>query len=460
MLNFFFEILRNVDNFFWAYIAFALIIVLGSFLTFKNSFFQIRQIPSILYNFVQLIGKSSKEVRGVHPLRAFFASVGGMIGVGNVVGIATAVQLGGPGALFWVWVTGMIGAIVKYSEIYLGLKHRVENNQGGYDGGPMYFLKAAFKNRFIPIFVAVLLCIYGVEIYQFSVVTDSVSANWSLNRYLVTGGLLLAVLYASLGGVKRVGRICSWIMPFFIVTYVVMACWILVVEAHVLPSIFATVFKSAFTGHAAIGGFAGSTFILAIQHGISRAAYSADIGIGYDSIIQSESNTLYPQKQARLAILGVFVDNLVCTLSILIVLISGIWKADVAINGSLLVQTALSHYFPYMDFFMPLFLSIVGFTTIIAFFCVGLKCARFLFPKRGHTFYVIYGTLSLVASTFIRQTEALLIMSIAGALLLIINLIGIFILRKQISFVIPDEDNKKKTVSIKPRAEKSSQNIL
>lgn len=456
MLNFFFDILKNIDSFFWGYVAFALIIILGSFLTFTNSFFQIRQIPSILKSFFLLIGKPSKEIRGVHPLKAFFASVGGMIGVGNIVGIATAVQMGGPGALFWVWVTGMIGAIVKYSEIYLGLKHRVENNEGGYDGGPMYFLKAAFKSRIIPIFVAILLCIYGVEIYQFSVVTDSVSSNWHINRYLVISVLLVAVLYTSIGGVRRIGKICSWIMPFFILTYLSMAFWILVVEAHALPAIFASVFKSAFTGHAAVGGFAGSTFILAIQHGISRAAYSSDIGIGYDSIIQSESSTLYPQKQARLAILGVFVDNLICTLSILMVLISGIWKADVAIDGSHLVQTALSAYFPYMDFFMPLFLSTVGFTTIIAFFCVGLKCARYLFPKRGYTFYVIYGALGLLASTFLRQTEALLIMSIAGALLLIINLIGIFILRKQISFVIPDEESKKKSVPFNTRADKSS----
>lgn len=434
-----FNILRSIDDFFWGYIAFVLILILGSVLTFKASFFQLRQIPSILKSFFQLMRRSSKGERGVHPLKTFFASVGGMVGVGNIVGIVTAIQLGGPGALFWVWITGMIGAIVKYCEIYLGLKYRVENNAGGYDGGPMHFLKAAFKNRFIPLFVAGLLCIYGIEIYQFSVITDSVSANWGLNRYVVSLGLLALVLYASLGGVRRIGKIAIWIMPCFLLTYLAMSVWIVGMEMAQLPSVLATVFKSAFTGHAALGGFAGSTVIVAIQQGISRAAYSADIGIGYDSIIQSESSIRQPQKQARLAILGVATDNLICTLSILVVLLSGIWTSETPIAGSLLVQTALSRYFPYMEVFMPLFLSIVGFTTIIAFFCVGLKCASYLLPKRGYALYVAYGTVSLFCSMFIRQTEALLIMSIAGSLLLITNLLGIFLLRKEVSFVIPEE---------------------
>lgn len=436
MLSSFFNFLKGIDGILWGYVDFILIIVLGSYLTFKTSFFQVRQIPAILKSFFDLIGKSPKGIRGTHPLKVFFASVGGMVGVGNIVGVVTAVQLGGPGALFWVWVTGMIGAIVKYSEIYLGLKYRVENGEGGYDGGPMYFLKAAFKNRYLPIIVAFLLCIYGVEIYQFSVMTESVSINWGLNPYLVTTFVLLAVLYASLGGVQRIGKICSVVMPLFLVIYIGMGLWILINEASTIPTVLSSVFSSAFSGHAAVGGFIGSTAIMAIQNGMGRAAYSADIGIGYDSIIQSESSMLYPQKQARLAVLGVLLDNLICTLSILLVLVSGLWRAENPIAGSCLVQSVLSTYFPYMGFFMPLFLSIVGFTTIIAYFCVGLKCARYLLPKSGGWIYTIYGTTSLFFSSFISQTQTLLIMSVAGALLLVINLFGIFILRREISFVI------------------------
>lgn len=431
MIHSFFRSLTTLDQFFWSYVAFVLIMILGGFLTFKMRFFQIRALPMIVKTFVQLL-KTRSTGQGVHPLRAFFASVGGMIGIGNVVGIVTAIQIGGPGALFWVWVAALIGAMIKYSEIILGLKYRVANQRGGYDGGPLYFLKAAFNKKWIPIAVAVLLCIYGVEVYQFSVVTDSLASNWNLNRYAVMGGLLGLVLYAGKGGVKRIGKICSTIMPFFLVTYVFMSLWMIGHEIHLVPGILLTVLKSAFTGHAPVGGFIGSSIALAIQHGISRAAYSADLGIGYDSIIQSESSTVHPEKQASLAVLGVFIDNLICTMSILVVLISGIWSSDQPIEASRLVQTALGKYFPSMALFMPLFLMIVGYTTLIAYFCVGLKCARFLAPKHGEKIYFAYAVIAFVFFSFFDQTQVLLVMSLSGALLLCFNLLGIFQLREQI----------------------------
>jgi AGCS family alanine or glycine:cation symporter len=430
-----FEYLRQFDSFIWDYVAFILIILLGCCLTFHARAFQVRALPSIVRSFISLFTQpSDPKQRGVHPLKAFFASVGGMIGIGNVVGIVTAVQIGGPGALIWVWVAAFVGTIVKYSEIFLGLKYRVKNEHGGYDGGPMYFLQQAFKNRWLPPVVALLLCVYGVEIYQFAVVTDSLSANLGFNRPLVIAGLLALVVYASVGGIARVGKICSWVMPFFVSIYMVMGLWIIFSEATLLPEVLYNAFVSAFTGHAAVGGFAGSTVMLAIQHGVARAAYSGDIGIGYDSIIQSESSTVYPERQARLAILGVCIDNIICTVSILIVLLSGVWTAIDPIEGSLLVQTALSHYFPYMHIFMPLFLFIAGYTTMIAYFCVGIKCARFLHPRYGSPLYLAYAVSAWVFFSFFDQSQAMLVMSLAGAMLLITNLIGIFLLRHQIVF--------------------------
>lgn len=434
MLVAIFNFLTHLDRVFWGYIAFVLIFLLGCCLTVQGRFFQIRAFPSIVKTFFQLFPKSTSNAIGVHPLKAFFASVGGMIGIGNVVGIVTAVQIGGPGALFWVWTSALIGSVIKYSEIYLGLKHRIKNDRGGYDGGPMYFLRHAFNNRWIPLLVSVLLCIYGVEIYQFTVVTDSLSTNLSLNRYAVMAILLSLILYAGIGGISRIGKICSCVMPFFMVLYISMSLWVIFQEISLLPDILKNVFVSAFTGHAAIGGFVGSSALLAIQHGISRAAYSADIGIGYDSIIQSESNTIYPERQARLAVLGVCVDNVICTMSILVVLVSGVWKAVDPIEGSQLVQTALSYYFPYMHLFIPLFLLVVGYTTMIAYFSVGLKCARFLSPKYGDRMYIVYGVIALTAFSFFDQTQALLVMSLAGAMLLITNLLGIYLLRHQIVF--------------------------
>jgi AGCS family alanine or glycine:cation symporter len=340
----------------------------------------------------------------------------------------------------WVWIGGIIGAIIKYCEIYLGFTSRIVNREGGYDGGPMYFLRKAFASPLIPIIVAILLCIYSVEIYQFSVITESISTNWYIPKGYVVLLLLAAVLYASLGGVQRIGKICSWVMPFFLVVYLLLGLWVLSAEWRALPAIFLSVFRSAWSGHAAMGGFAGAGVLIAIQYGLARASYSSDIGIGYDSIIQSESSTARPERQARLAILGVFVDNAICTLSILIVLVSSVWYANPPLLGSQLVQEGLSRYIPYMEYFMPLFFIVTGYTTIITYFVVGLKCARYLVPTWGKKAYALYGIIFFLVCSFIPQALALLVMSISGAMLLMINLLGIYRLRREIHFVAEERE--------------------
>lgn len=425
--------LYTLDGIFWGYIAFILIIVMGVILSIRGRFFQIRAFPSIIRDFCLFAVRRNKG-QGVHPLKTFFTSVGGMIGIGNIAGVITAVQIGGPGALFWVWIAGLVGGVIKYAEVYLGFKYRQKNAEGGYNGGPMYFLRAAFNSKLIPLAVAFLLCIYGVEIYQFTVVVDSVSANFEVSHYLVGGVLLTLVLYASLGGVSRVGKICALVMPLFTVMYVGMGLWVLIVEYASLPAIFQTIVTSAFTGHAAVGGFAGSGMLLAIQHGMSRAAYSGDIGIGYDSILQSESSTTVPEKQAGLSILGVCIDNIVCTMSILVALASGVWTVGTEVDGSALIQTALSQYFPAMHVFMPSFIFIVGYSTTIAYFCVGIKCAEFIHPRRGRMAYLVYGTAMFIFFSFSDQATALLIMSLTGAMLLIVNLLGMYKLRREVQF--------------------------
>lgn len=427
-----FELLSKLDQFFWGYVAFIMIMVMGVWLTIQSRFIQIVRLPMIFRTFWTLL-LQRQEGKGIHPLKAFFASTGGMIGIGNVVGVATAVQFGGPGALFWFWVAGLLGGILKYSEIYLGLKFRVENKDGGYDGGPMYYLKHAFRAGWLPILAAILLCIYGVEIYQFSVVAESISNNWHLPWVAVILFLLVAVLWAGIGGVKRISEICSWVIPVFIVFYITMGVSIICMEAGAIPALIKTIFRSAFTGHAAVGGFVGSSMLLAVQHGIGRASYSADICIGYDSIIQSESRASVPEYQAVLAILGVFIDNIICSITILTVLASGAWKLSG--EGSEIVQIAFGRYFPGMNVFLPFFYFVVGYTTLIAYFSVGIKCCRYLFPQKGKLIYVLFAIFMFMMFSYVPQSKALLVMSVSGSMLLIINLLAIFRLRKEIYFL-------------------------
>ena len=207
---------------------------------------------------------------------------------------------------------------------------------------------------------------------------------------------------------------------------------------HLMPELLGTVVSSAFSEHAAVGGFLGSGLLATVSHGVRRGCYSGDIGIGYASVIHSETSAKVPEKQAFLVIFEIFLDTFfICTTSVMVILITGTWHQ--VPDSVMLVQTALSNYFPYMNFFMPLFLFLVGYATINAYFCVGLKCAGELMPRYGKVLYFAYAIFALLFFSFFDSTLAQAIMAIAGGLLLVINSIGIFLLRKEISFYLaPD----------------------
>lgn len=426
----------ELDAIFWGYLGFMLIVFLGCYLTITTRFFQFRAFSAIVGTVFQEMTRPSSGERGIHPLKAFFASVGGMLGVGNVVGIVTAIQMGGPGALLWVWVAGFAGTLIKYAEVYLGLKHRVRNAHDSYDGGPMFFVRKAYGVKWISSLICILLCFYSAEIYQFNVIVDTLAFAWGGDRLLIMVALLGLIIYALLGGVARVAKVCAMVMPIFIIVYMSMCFWVIGSHFADLPGILKVVFESAFTGHAAVGGFAGSTMMLAIQNGMAGACYSADIGIGFDSTIQSESQSVNPERQACMAFVGVCLDNLVCTLSILVVLVTGLWQAPLGSESAPLVQLALGEHFPGMHLIMPGFIFILGYTTLISILVVGTKCARYLHPKQGAAYYMVYTICALVFFSFFDQTVPLLAMRISGALLLIINLAGIYQLRHEVVFRI------------------------
>jgi AGCS family alanine or glycine:cation symporter len=342
------------------------------------------------------------------------------------------VQIGGPGALFWIWVTACAGTIVKYSEVYLGVKYRVEDANGRYTGGPMYFLQQTFKSSWVPVTVALLLCFYGVEVFQFSIVTNTIADNWDLPKEWVIATFLVMILFASVGGVNRVGAISSAIIPFFVITYVGMGTWVLLQNVSEVPYIFQQVFTAAFTGSAALGGFTG-TLISTVSQGVRRGCYTGDVGVGYASVIHSETSSHSPQKQASLVIFEIFADTFfVCTTSIMLILTTGVWNQP--IPTAKLVQTALGMYFPYMHLFMPFFLALIGYATINAYMCVGAKSAQFIAPKWGQKVFFAYAAVILPLFAYIDVGLAQTAMAISGGLLLVINSIGIFRMRHELSF--------------------------
>lgn len=431
-----FDLLNILDEALWSYLGVPAIMLISVWLGFKSRFVQVRKFGYVLKTFWGfLTTRNKEEVRGVHPLQAFFACIGGCVGVGNVVSICTAVQIGGPGALFWIWVTAIFGMLIKYAEVYLGMKYRVQAEDEGYTGGPQYYLRKVFKGQTVPKLAALLLCVYGVEVYQFSVVTHSVSYNFGFDQTIVTLILLVLIIFAGWGGVRRVGNISAWVIPLFVLLYVGMGGWVLYQNLAILPEVLGQVFHYAFSPAGAIGGFVGSGMMLTISQGVKRSCYTADLGVGYASVIHSESSVLRPEKQASLVIFDIFIDTFIlCTTSVVLILATGVWHQP--LDASMLVQTALSMYFPHMDFFMPFFLLFVGYSTINAYFVVGLKCANFLSPKRGKILFNLYAIAVFLLFSLIEAVHAQMLMALAGGILLIINCYGIFKLRHEIGFDI------------------------
>jgi AGCS family alanine or glycine:cation symporter len=437
MIDSLFSALVSVNNFIWSYLAFILIVGVGAYFSFRSRFFQVRKFGAIARSFFSFFRDKRGNNQGIHPLKAFFAAIGGCIGIGNVVGIVTAVQIGGPGAMLWTWVGGLCGMVIQYAEVYLGLLYRVKNTVGSYDGGPMYFLPKAYKGQWIGPIICVLLCIYGVEIFMFSVMTDSIALNWEIAPIWIVIALLIATFGVALGGINRVGDVCSALIPLFVISYMAMIIYVLYIHAADLPGVIREIFTGAFTAQAAKGGFAGSSVALAISMGLSRGAYSGDIGIGYTSVIHAESRTTQFGRQSSLTIIGIFLDTFViCTLTILLVLTTGQWHSG--IDASLMVQESLGLYFPYMHFFMPFFLFLLGYTTVLAYFVVGIKCAKFLWPKWGPSLYYLYASIALPLFAFVDSSRAFVIMSLSGALLLVFNLIGMFLLRKEVVYLLEE----------------------
>jgi len=430
-----FCILGAIESFYWSYIGFTVVIAVGVYFSLRSGFYQLKVLAHPIRT-IKAVQKSSEGGDGISPFRVYFASVGGMVGLGNIVIVVTAVMVGGPGALFWLWVAAFCGTLIKYAEIYLGMKFRIDDGLGGHHGGPMIYLQKAFQNKIlskvIPVVYCSLLAIYGVEISQFVVVTDTLAAVSPFYKPYVLGGVLILTLYGGFGGIRRLANISTALMPPFIIAYLALCLYVIILHATDLPTILADVFVSAFTGHAAAGGFAGSGMMMALQLGTARAVYSGDLGIGYDSIIQSESKARDPATQACLSIFGVATDALICTMSILVVLVTGFWKTQVEACHA--VSSAFAQFFPHVHIFMAILIFIAGYTTVIAYLAVGEKAVRWLFPKWGRRLYFVYAASAFVGFSLLDQCHAITVMSLSGGLLVLTNLLGIWKLRHEVAF--------------------------
>lgn len=432
-INKLFQYLEYISDFFWSYIGFSLICIIGIYLTLKSKGLQFRTIRNVKNN-IQEFSSHASQREGLNPIKLFFASAGGSVGLGNVVGIGIAVMIGGIGSIFWMWIASFAGMLLRYSEIFLGMKYRQKNNKFGFDGGPMYYLQAAFKSKIPAYLAAIFLCIYGVEIYQFVVLTDRLHIAFDVNRNLILFLILISVIYSVLGGVKRIANICSYLMPIFMLSYIFMCMYVIFCNYTNIWHTIKQIFYTAFNGQAPLGGFIGSTWLMSAYLGISKTVYSGDICIGYDSVVQSETRISNPKAQAKIAIYSMLADTIICFFSTFVLAVTGSWWKLNHIIESDVMSTLLTQYFPNSHHFMTAVIFFAGYTTVIAYLVVGIKSAKFIFPKWGEKVYIIYACCSFIFFSYFSQTQVMVVMSFTSGVLVLINILGFWKLRKEIEF--------------------------
>ena len=320
----------------------------------------------------------------ITPFNALMTALSATIGTGNIAGVATAVFLGGPGALFWMWMTALVGMATKYSEAVCAVKFREQDEEGNYVGGPMYYIKNGLGAKWA--WLGVLFAVFGAVAafgigngVQANGVAQVLETNFGLNTSVTGVALMVLTAAVILGGITRIGNVAGKLVPFMAVSYIIAGLIVLVINADALGNALSLVFTHAFTPSAAEGGFAGAAVWAAIRFGVARGVFSNEAGLGSAPIAHAAAETKGPVNQGLIAMLGTFIDTIiVCTITGLAIIASGAWTSGE--SGAALTSLAFETSLPgFGGYLIAISLSIFAFTTILGWSYYGEKCMEFLF---------------------------------------------------------------------------------
>ncbi len=363
-----------------------LLLGVGIYLTLSLRFLPWRRLP---YGVGLLIrGAQSTAPGDVTPFQALMTTLSATVGTGNIVGVATAIALGGPGAIFWMWVTALFGMATKYSEVLLAVRFRELGANGKHVGGPMYYIKNGLHKRWHWLAAAYALfgAIAGLGIgnmVQANSVADAMESSFNMPAWF--SGIILAALvgFVIIGGIRRIAAVAAKLVPFMAVGYI--ACASIVIGTHLqdIPAVFMLIIESAFTGTAATGGFAGAAVWAAIRFGVARGVFSNEAGLGSGSIAHAAAKTNHPVKQGFIGILGTFIDTLlICTMTAFVILLTGAWTSGE--NGHALSNLAFNSVLGDTGSdIIAVGLVIFAFTTLLGWSYYGERCAEYLFGSQA-----------------------------------------------------------------------------
>lgn len=456
MLETFEKINSAVNSFVWGIPAMVCIIGVGLLLSIRTGFIQFRKFG---YTFKVTLGRifHKKEAAdgSITPFQAVCTALAATVGTGNIAGVAGAIAIGGPGAVFWMWISALLGMCTKFSEVTLAVHFREKNKHGDWTGGPMYYIKNGLgpKWRWMAVLFALLgvLTVFGTgNTTQVNTITSAVNtallschvidaSSVSVSSLII--GIIIAVLVALilLGGIKRIGRVAEMLVPFMALLYIILALGVIFLNIDRVPGVFASIFEGAFSPASVTGGVVGS-FFLSMQKGVARGIFSNEAGLGTGSIAHATADTDHPVKQGFFGIFEVFADTIIiCTMTALVILCSGVpvsygtdAGAELTINGF------IATYGNWVSIFTAVALCCFAFSTILGWGLYGTRCIEFLFGTWiNKPFMVVYSLVAVIGAT----ADLGLLWSVAetfNGLMSIPNLIALFLLSGTVVKLVKD----------------------
>jgi AGCS family alanine or glycine:cation symporter len=436
------EVITAVRNFIWGLPLIILLVGTGILLTILLRGLQVRGLIYSLYLALIKRKEDDQEAGDISHFQALMTALAATVGTGNIAGVATAIATGGPGALFWMWITGIFGMATKYSEAVLAIKYREVDEFGTMSGGPMYYISKGLGWKWLGVLFAIFASIaaFGIgNMVQSNSVADAVNASFGIPHW--TTGIILAILTAmvTLGGIKSIAKVTQYLVPFMIVVYFTGSLVILLLKASAVPQVFVLIIKSAFTPTAAIGGFLGATVMLTMRTGVARGVFSNESGLGSAPIAAAAAKTPNPVKQALVSMTQTFIDTLVvCTMTGLVLILSGLW--DSGRTGAELTALAFDRSLPggWGEFIVTLGLIFFAYSTILGWCYYGEKSIEYLFKERAVKAYRIVFVIFVAIGTFLKLETVWTLADLMNGLMAFPNLIGLL----GLSTVIVAETNR------------------
>lgn len=425
------EWMQQLQSLVWGAPLLLLLVGTGLYLTVRLGIFQFFKLPKAFH--LILSGDQSGDGE-VSSFAALCTALAATVGTGNIVGVATAIKLGGPGALFWMWVAAFLGMATKYAEGFLAIKYRTTDANGESSGGPMYYILLGMGEKWRPLatffaFSGLLVALFGMGTFtQVNAITSSVQNSFGVDVRLV--GLVLGLIVALIifRGIHAISDVATKVVPFMAIVYILATLGILGMHLdHLLPSLKLIV-TSAFTGTAATGGFVGATMMVALRSGVARGVFSNESGLGSAPIVAAAAKSNHAVEQGLISMTGTFIDTLIiCSLTGLSIIVTGFWTG--VQNGATLTQTVFtSTYSQWGSGILTILLTLFAFTTILGWNYYGERCFEFLFGVKYLKAYRILFVAMVVLGAFIELELIWVIADIVNGLMALPNLIALLAL--------------------------------